>query len=265
MNTEELTKNRKLIIDTFGCAAVNYHREAEVQWQVANGLMASLQPWKNILPRGPLLEIGCGTGFLTELLIGEFPGREMVISDASPQMLKQVRENVPTSDTIDLRQLNVDTYTPEEEKYSLICSNFTVQWFEDVISGLKKLVRSLKPGGILLVSFPGNKSFPEWWNNCLELGLPFTANPLPDVEEVVIKLSLEPVQVDFYEDTITQNFESAFEFFKHLKNVGASANLTGKSLTPKQMKLLIEHWNRSSEQKIEVSWHTVYLAAKKDV
>ncbi|HYX07428.1 MAG TPA: hypothetical protein VE912_11905, partial [Bacteroidales bacterium] len=115
-----------------------------------------------------------------------------------------------------------------------------------------------------LASFPGNESFPQWRAKCQELGLPFTGNDLPDVEEMVVKMSLGPAQLDYYEDTITESYESAADFFRHLKQVGASTQQSGRSLTPRELKLLIDHWDTSSEGEVSVSYHVVFLAVKRD-
>jgi malonyl-CoA O-methyltransferase len=256
------------IKDSFSKAAENYHQQAEVQLKVAEGIISSLRPWKNTLPEGPILEVGCGTGFLTEQLIGEFPQKEMLITDAADGMLSFCRERLTENDLLTERiqfsTLDVDTATIEENQYSLIVSNFAPQWFKDTALGLEKLSQMLKPGGLLLCAFPGNHSFEQWYKYCLALGLPYTANALPDVEEVVIKLSMGPVQVDYYENDIFQNFDHSLDFFRHLKAIGASTNTSGKKLSAKQLKLLTNYWDEQQSEGIKVKWHVVYIAAKKD-
>lgn len=251
----------------FGESAIIYHQEAEIQKKVAEGLIASLRPWKEILPSGPILEVGAGTGFLSEMLLSEFPNRKLAITDASREMILYAHEDLYEKglelDNAMFMPFDVDQDDLGEGEYSLIISNFAAQWFKDTAIGLSKLTQALKPGGLLLVSFPGNKSFSEWYQACLETGLPFTANALPDTEEVVIKLSMDPVQVDFYENTLTQKFPSAQDFFFHLKDIGASSSKTGKSLSPKQLKILMNHWDSKGED-VTVSWRTVYLVAKKE-
>ncbi len=264
---ETRTAHSGKVAETFAKAVRNYHQEAEIQPKVAEGLMASLRPWKGILPDGPLLEIGCGTGFLSQKLICEFPNREMRITDLSQEMVDFCKSNISTENhaaTLHFEMLNAETAELEEDYYSLIISSFAAQWFKDPSYTLSQLTKALKPGGLLLFSFPGNKSFPEWYQKCLECGLPFTANPLPDTEEVVIKLSMEPVQVDYYENSLHQQFESSLDFFRHLKRLGVSSNVHGKQLSSKDFKILNNHWTESTQNQINVEWHIVYLAARKD-
>lgn len=264
----EPTISSKSIAETFSEAAKQYHEKAEIQQKVANGLISSLLPWKDSLPEGPILEVGCGTGFLSAQLIKEFPEREIILSDAAEGMLQfcssRLKEENQLSDNITFKQINVDEIVDETERYSLIISNFAPQWFSDTAIGLEKLSKQLKPGGLLLCTFPGNHTFNDWYTCCLELGLPFTANPLPDVEEVVIKLSMNPLQIDYYENDLYQEFDHSIDFFRHLKEIGASKSVTGKSLSSKQLKLLTNFWDNKESNAIKVKWHVVYLAAKKE-
>ncbi len=261
-NKESLSAD---IIKNFGRSARVYHQEAEIQKKVANGLVSSLRPWKDIIPLGPVLEVGCGTGFLTELMISEFPTKDIVITDASEDMLNFTKERLGEASNRSYEVLNVNEIEEFEEKYSIIVCNFAAQWFSDTAMGLEKLSKLLLPGGLLLTAFPGNQSFMNWYECCLELGLPFTANALPDVEDVVIKLSLGPLQIDYYENDLHQEFESSLDFFKHLKSIGVSKSKTGKQLSSKQMKLLTKFWDEKTGNKVKVKWHIVYLAAKKDM
>ena len=258
--------NSDRISASFSKSAEYYHEHAEIQKKAANGLAASLRPWKEIVPPGPVLEVGCGSGFLTGQILREFPGREFHITDLSESMLAFTRKQLGDAANRSYFLFNVDeTEDLSREKYALIVSNFSAQWFSDTPMGLEKLTNMLKPGGLLLTAFPGNHSFLEWYESCLELGLPYTANPLPDVEEVVIKLSLGPVQIDYYENNLVQNFDRSMDFFRHLKKIGAATSTSGKSLAARQLKLLTDFWDKKTDNQVKVSWHVVYLAAKKDM
>ena len=265
--TEE--KNISEAAKRFGKAAEDYHQEASIQKKVAQGLISSLLPWQGMLPPGPILEVGCGTGFLTQKLIEHFPDREFVITDASPGMIatcqKELKKKDLLSDNIRFQLLDADHFKSEEPLYSMVISNFAPQWFRDTAITLERLGEAILPGGLLLCSFPGEHTFEQWYEHCLELGLPYTANSFPNVEEVVVKLSMGPLQIDYYENNLHQEFNSSIEFFRHLKKIGASENNKGNSLNHKQFKLLLDHWDKQSEDKIKVKWHVVYLAAKKDL
>lgn len=261
--------NTQPVVHNFGRAVDYYHQNAGIQKQVAGGLISSLEPWKEILPEGPVLEIGCGTGFLTEKLIPLLPGKEFVITDASEAMLEYCKARLEAkgllSSRIHFRLL--DASEPDfndDEVFSLIISNFVIHWLKDPALKLEKIANYLAGNGLMLASTPGNQSFGAWYENCLELGLPHTANPLPDVEEMVIKLSMGPMQIDYYENDLYEEFDSALNFFRHLKNLGAGYSRKESSLSQKQFRLLCRHWDKKSKGKLRIKWHIVYLAAKKD-
>lgn len=258
---------KQKIASQFGKAAPFYDQNAEVQREVAQRLIASLQPWKGILPSGPIIELGCGTGFVTEGLaeLYEDEEREIQVTDLSKEMVDFCKQKFPENDQLTFRvQDGEEPPEFEEPHYGMTISGFTAQWFKDPAQTLARWLEATKPGGLLLVSFPGEESFPEWRQKCQELGLPFTGNTLPDVEEMVVKMSLGPAQLDYYEDTVTQTFDDARDFFRSIKRLGASTQKQGRSLTPKEFSLLVDHWNSSTKGKIKVSYHVVFLAVKRD-
>lgn len=255
---------KDIIAQNFGKSVGNYHKHAEVQKEVAQRLIASLKPWRDILPPGPLLEIGCGTGFVTEGLIELYPEREKIITDLSPEMVSFCKNRLDGSQNISFGELDAEKIQTDEPKYSLSVCGFAAQWFKDSALTLGRILEATKPGGLMLASFPGNESFPEWKQCCRELGIPYTGNELPDTEEMVIKMSTGPVQVDYYEDTITQNFRSSVDFFRHLKKIGAGTHRDGSTLNASEMKMLINHWDSKNKGDITVSYHVVFLAVKRD-
>lgn len=252
------------IATSFGNAVSHYDQHAQVQQEVAQRLIASLQPWRDIIPNGPIIELGCGTGFVTKGLAHLYPDQEVQVTDLSEQMVNHCRQKFSDHDNLVFKVQDAEKLPHDEPHYAMTVSGFAAQWFKDPAQTLSRWLEATKPGGLLLVSFPGNECFPEWRKHCQELGLPFTANELPDVEEMVVKMSVGPAQVDYYEDTITQTYDSARDFFRELKDLGAATQREGRSLTPKELSLLIKHWDKSSDGKIRVSYHVVFLAVKRD-
>jgi malonyl-CoA O-methyltransferase len=258
-------KGKKHVIENFSRAASSYDGHAGLARKTAERLAAALEPWRYSVPDGPVLEIGCGTGFFTDHLIRIYPGRELVITDASPEILNVCRQNFGEHDKIRFDVIDAESHSWSEETFALISGNFVAHWFRDAGTTLSGMANALVPGGFMLMSFPGSESFPQWKQFCLELGIPFTANPLPDVEKVVINLSMGPFKVDFFEDQATEHYDSVFDFFRTLKKTGSSASLTGKSLTPKQLKLLNKHWLEQNGGRVTVHYHTAFLAVKRDL
>ncbi len=256
---------KKKIASNFGASAPYYDSHAEVQKEVADRLIASLQPWRDIIPPGPIIELGCGTGFVTRGLAELYPEREIHVTDLSEQMVDYCKEKFSDVNNLSFDILDAEDPPHNDPHYGMTVSGFTAQWFKDPAQTLGQWLQATKPGGLLLASFPGSDSFPEWREQCKELGLPYTGNRLPDVEEMVVKMSVGPAQVDYYEDTITKQFDSAGDFFRQLKKLGASTQMKGRTLSPKELSLLINHWDSTTEGSIKISYHLVFLAVKRDL
>lgn len=253
------------VAESFGKGASYYDANASVQREVADRLIASLQPWRDIIPSGPIIELGAGTGFVTEGIAELYPERDIEAIDLSERMIDFCRQKFTENKNISFCADDAEEIPEfDDPHYAMTVSGFTAHWFKDPAQTLAQWLEITKPGGLLLASFPGNESFPRWKKYCKELGLPFTGNQLPDVEEMVVKMSLGPAQVDYYEDTVTNTYDSAGHFFEDLKNLGMDTRREGRSLTPKELSLLIDHWDANAEGQITVSYHIVFLAVKRD-
>ncbi|MEL7834441.1 methyltransferase domain-containing protein [Fodinibius sp. Rm-B-1B1-1] len=261
----EWSSIKEHIAQSFGQDTLFYDEHAEVQREVADRLIASLQPWRDIIPSGPIAELGVGTGFVTEGIAELYPDRKIEAYDLSLEMIDFCKDTFSGNENLSFSVSDVEEVPEfEDPHYAMTVSGFAAHWFKDPAQTLAKWLEIIKPGGLLLASFPGNESFPQWKKHCQELGLPFTGNELPDVEEMVIKMSVGPAQVDYYEDTITQTYESADDFFEELKQLGMGTQIKGRHLTSDERQLLVDHWDNSTEGDITVNYHVVFLAVKRD-
>lgn len=260
---------QQTVRERFSKIVKEYECHANLQREVADRLAASLEPWRHSLPEGVVLELGAGTGFLTRNLCEMLPKRKIIVSDQSEEMLDYCKsslgQQIQEPYNLSFEELDAEKFDTGSDTYALVTGSFVAQWFRNPAVTLGRFADALVPGGLLLVSFPGHQSFPEWREKCLELGIPYTANNLPNTEEMVIKLSTGSAQVDFYEDSRVVEFPDSLSFFRHLKNIGADATFHNKQLTPRQFKLLISHWDKSVSGSVRVTWHLVFLALKKDL
>lgn len=245
----------------FGASAEAYEAHAKVQRECADELLSLLDRLRPQLPDGPVLEIGCGTGFVTAGLLRRLGDRPMDITDLSPEMVAYCRMKLSAliagAGSVAFRTLDAHDLQGMKEKYALIVGGFVLQWLSDPGEGLRGLYRALRPGGCLLLSFPTSRSFPEWREVCGGLGLPYPGNPLPE-PEILKKTFPDSSTVCFtMESTFREAFPHPASFFRALKAIGADVSLHGGRMPPSQMRRLLRAWERNSPGGISVQYHVV--------
>src|SRR5437667_6951070 len=120
------------------------------------------RPPRDLLAQVPLttarlvIDLGCGPGNSTELLIERYPQAEVIGHDSSPDMLRQARERLPKCAFI---EADIATWIPEAPA-DLLFGNAVFQWVPNHPTVLRRLVERLPPGGVLAVQMPDNTRQP---------------------------------------------------------------------------------------------------------
>lgn len=115
------------------------------------------------LPPAPrLLEIGCGTGFLTEALFRRRPEGEWLVTDVAPAMLARCADRLGTPPNVRYRAMDGADPVPAIGSFDLICSSFAFQWFADLPAAIARLAALLRPGGHLAFATMAADSLGEW-------------------------------------------------------------------------------------------------------
>jgi malonyl-CoA O-methyltransferase len=173
------------ILRRFDAAAATYEGHAGPQFRVARDLAArvlALSP--RLAPE--VLEIGCGTGFLTDALAPGLPGCRWLATDLAPNMVAAcARRNLPG---VVLRVMDGEFPDLPERSFDLIVSSLAVQWFGDLAAGLTRLHGLLRPGGVLAVTTLGAGTFPEWRRQCHSAGAEPGTPAYPSAEALAAAL-----------------------------------------------------------------------------
>src|SRR4051812_44494980 len=120
------------------------------------------RPPRDLLAQVPLhspervVDLGCGPGNSTELLIERFPDAEVIGVDSSPDMLRQARARLPRCLFV---EGDLSTWLPEQ-RTDLLFGNAVFHWVPDHPQVLARLLRSLPPDGVLAVQMPDNTNEP---------------------------------------------------------------------------------------------------------
>lgn len=213
---------RHRVRDAFACAR-DYDRHARVQRIVARRLawrIAALE-----LPRPPrILEIGCGTGFLTAALIEAGIAGDWLVSDIAPDMVERCKARVGEADGRRFAVLDGEYGEPDgETAYDLICSSLVMQWFEDQPRALARMAGWLAPGGHCLFTTLGTGSFAEWRRAHEAEGLTAGTPRFPILSELDVALPgarWERLEAERF----VERHDSALHFVRSLRAIGAGTS-----------------------------------------
>jgi trans-aconitate 2-methyltransferase len=103
-----------------------------------------------------VVDLGCGPGNSTELLLERFPKAQITGTDNSEAMLASARARLPQAR---FEFSDIAGWVPHEAP-DLIYANAALQWVPDHEALIPRLFASLAPGGVLAVQMPDNRQEP---------------------------------------------------------------------------------------------------------
>ena len=234
--------NKDLIRERFAKNLESYDENAKIQKRMAERLVNLVE---NRNPK-KILEIGCGTGFVTRLINERMEFETYLALDILAECetyIKKINPNITfTPDDIE------DFIKNNSEKYDLIISNASLQWVEDFEEVVKNLQTRLNPNGELVFSTFGNENFREIYHITGASLEYFSINELQN---------LFP-QAKIYLEIHIMAFESPKEVLKHLQSTGVNA-LEQTSWTKKDLSDFENGYNNICSRRPTLTYNPVYI------
>ncbi len=234
------------IINNFDKRAGTYGETADVQVQVAADLarrLVSIQP-------DTVLEIGCGTGLLSQHLISLFPNASLLITDAAPAMIVQCQKSVLSHRFIDFACMDGEQLALNKQ-YALILSSMTLHWFSDLQRSFIDITNQLKRGGQFIFSMLGENSFKEWRAICQQFNIPIATPIFP--ADHLLETMLPNIQLEV--ETYYQTYENAYAFLNALKKIGAISSRMGYvPLSSGKLRKVLRQFNTE----LTISYEVIY-------
>ncbi|WP_027408463.1 malonyl-ACP O-methyltransferase BioC [Anoxybacteroides tepidamans] len=255
--------DKQLVRKRFSERAATYDRFANVQKKMADALVIriAVRPTR-------ILEVGCGTGYLTEQLIRTFPDAHLTAVDIAPGMIAAAQQRLDNRITwrcADIEEMAID------ERYDLIISNATFQWLNAPERTINRLARALNPGGQLLFSTFGADTFQELHASFLAalkqhgIAERFSIGPsFPGLSDWLKRCehAFPKAAVAAEETWETEYFPTVRDFFLSLRQIGATNSTDGRHCQrPSVFKTMMDEYERrfSKNGQIPATYHCLLL------
>lgn len=231
--------NKDLIQTRFSKSLPSYNENAKIQKKMAEKLVTLL----NKTHYKKILEIGCGTGFLTELLNNSIEFEQYTAIDIVPDCRNYINAINPA---INFIQADIENFSLE--KYDLIVANASLQWVNDFKSMIKTLANSLTDCGELIFSTFGKENFKE-----ISLITGTTLNYY-STEELVKNFPNSKIFSEIY----TLDFENSKAVLKHLQLTGVNA-IKNTIWTKKDLIQFENKYRNICSNQLTLTYNPVYV------
>lgn len=254
------------IARSFDAAAASYDAHAAVQREVARRL-ADRIAGLDLPPAPRVLEVGCGTGLLSEALLRRLPGAQCLFTDLAPAMVRRCREKLSARGGVGFAVMDGEA-PAVAGGFDLVTSSFAFQWFLDLGGSVDRLALCLKVGGRLVFSTLGAETFAEWRAAHAALGLPYGGAALSTAAALRRRIGAvgeggEPpaLRGAIEEERILRRYPEPRAFLRELKGLGADVPGPGhRPLTAGSLRRLLRRIERAAGNGdgFAVTYHVLY-------
>ena len=146
--------------------AKSYDRVSDPQARWAEDVLERIEGSASVV-----LDAGCGTGRVTELLLDRFPSADVIAVDVSSAMIEQARRRLERyGNRVTLVQQSL--LQPIPFTVDAVFSNAVFHWIDDHDRLFENLASALAPGGQLVAQWGGRGNVARLFEVVDRLGIP---------------------------------------------------------------------------------------------
>ncbi len=215
------------IMRSFAAASVTYDSVAGLQRSVGKELLHSIDATRL---NGTLLDLGCGTGFLTGELLEYSNLETMIALDIAFPMLQTTQAKLTGKRDIIYVCADAELLPLAVQSIDSVFSNLALQWCRDLEAVFTGIKRALKPDGQLVFSTFGPQTLHELKSAWA------TVDNYNHVNAFYCETQLRQFlqQAGFKNSQIksklyTSRYDSVWTLMQELKNLGAHHVIAGRN------------------------------------
>lgn len=246
----------ELVQKKFEKSINSYNDHAIAQRQIAQKLYSLLSPYlaKSSL-LGRVLEVGCGTGFLTHHILQHYPSIYF-LNDINKH-LEEVLQPLLRNQVYEYRIGDAEQIELPKE-LDLLVSSSCIQWFENLPSFINKINQSLNNNAYVFLSTFRPSNMREI-RQITGVGLPYYS--LVDLQ-ILFQQKYEILFLQ--EEFITLSFNSVLDVLNHLKQTGVNGGFSRVWTKKAFMDFCVKYECLSeNKNKIQLTYHPIYIGLKK--
>ncbi len=248
--------NKKLISERFAKSINTYNNNAIVQAKMALKLyeLFLTESKKQIVSA---LEIGRGTGILTQILASNLSPQTLYTNDIVDNF-ESIINNIVSKHSIAHTHMSGDIENIEiNRSFDLIISNATLQWLTDFNRFITKTKKLLNSGGIFAFTTFGPNNFKEI-KSIENYGLDYL-----DLNTIKEQLSKEFEILHISEENNTLYFPTPSEVMHHIKLTGVNSLRERKWSKSDYMNFTRKYKEQFSSKKgLSLTYHPYYIICK---
>ena len=149
--------DRNRIKHSFHANAEQYDGLATVQRRVAERVAGLLR--EQCLSPSALLDVGCGTGTLLNLLGIQYPDARLIGLDLAFNMARQATAKVRSG--THLTNGDAELLPFRDCAFDLVVTTSTLQWMDTLDKSVAEMLRVVAPGGMVLIAYFGRETLWE--------------------------------------------------------------------------------------------------------
>ncbi|MDP8211699.1 MAG: methyltransferase domain-containing protein [Candidatus Zapsychrus exili] len=147
--------SHKKIQDSFSFASGQYESLTQFHKEVGLGLIKKIEELDGDIN---ILDVGMGTGWITERLADTFKRSNIIGVDSSFGMVNVAKK---TNKSFAIVQADAKELPFKDEFFDIIVSNLAYQWVDDLTKAFSSCYTQLKPNGKIVLSMFGKNTFDE--------------------------------------------------------------------------------------------------------
>lgn len=222
------------IRNSFDKAAKHYEQEAKIQYEIGLRLFERLDYMR--LDPAYILDIGCGTGAFSKMLVKKYPKAKIVSLDLSWDMLQKAQKKQSLWKKWPLLNADMLQLPFLDGVFDLVFANQALHWSLSWSAVLSEINRVMKAEACLLFSTLGPDTFKEIRQSWSTVDKHAHTNQFTDMHDIgdflLAEYFLDPV-MDM--EMLTMHYSSLTKLLKSIKSQGVrninqarNVTLTGK-------------------------------------